>query len=137
MNDRIRNRFPYLATLAVVIAAGLVSRAGICTSFPFFAAYAGDTLWTIATYLCLRLLFFRLRPSAIGASALGISFLVEISQMYHAPWIDFLRSTWVGGKLLGYGFLWSDLACYATGAFMGFLIDSWFISSKNNRKLHT
>ncbi len=40
---------------------------------------------------------------------------VELSQLYHAPWIDSIRQTTLGGLILGFGFLWSDLACYALG----------------------
>jgi hypothetical protein len=41
--------------------------------------------------------------------------LVEISQLYHAPWIDSIRQTTPGGLVLGFGFLWTDLVCYSVG----------------------
>jgi hypothetical protein len=44
---------------------------------------------------------------------------VEVSQLYHAPWIDAIRQTRLGGWVLGFGFLWSDLACYAVGIATG------------------
>ena len=44
-----------------------------------------------------------------------LSIAVELSQLYHAPWIDSIRQTTLGGLILGFGFLWSDLACYAVG----------------------
>ncbi|MGC1717640.1 MAG: DUF2809 domain-containing protein [Isosphaeraceae bacterium] len=43
--------------------------------------------------------------------------------MYHAPWIDSIRQTTLGGLILGFGFLWSDLACYAVGVVLGVLVD--------------
>ena len=42
-----------------------------------------------------------------------------MSQLYHAPWIDAIRDTLPGALVLGYGFLWSDLACYAAGVALG------------------
>jgi len=59
----------------------------------------------------------------VALTALAISVAVEISQLFHAPWIDNLRRTTIGGLVLGYGFLWSDLLCYAAGVFLGLLLD--------------
>ena len=55
--------------------------------------------------------------------ALAFSVAVELSQLYHAPWIDSIRHTTIGGLILGFGFLWSDLACYALGVVLGVLVD--------------
>jgi hypothetical protein len=45
--------------------------------------------------------------------------LIEMSQPYHAPWIDSIRRTTLGGLALGYGLVWGDLACYAVGIGFG------------------
>jgi hypothetical protein len=63
------------------------------------------------------------RLSRRAATALAIAYLVEISQLYHAPWIDALRLTALGGLMLGFGFLWSDLACYTVGVAGGVLLE--------------
>ena len=39
------------------------------------------------------------------------------------PWIDSIRHTTLGGLVLGFGFLWSDLACYAAGVGLGVTIE--------------
>ena len=57
-----------------------------------------------------------------GDVALG---LVEVGQLYHAPWIDSIRRTTLGGLVLGFDFVWSDLACYAVGVGLGVLIEAW------------
>jgi hypothetical protein len=49
---------------------------------------------------------------------------VELSQLYHAPWIDGLRQIRLAALLLGHGFLWSDLVCYAVGVGVGALTES-------------
>ena len=48
---------------------------------------------------------------------------VELSQLYHAPWIDSIRETTLGGLILGFGFLWSDTACYTVGVGLGVLLE--------------
>jgi len=52
----------------------------------------------------------------LAATALVISFAVEVSQLYHAEWIDGIRETRLGALTLGSGFLWSDLVCYTLGS---------------------
>ena len=53
------------------------------------------------------------------------SYGIEISQLYHAPWIDSIRATTLGGLILGFGFLWSDLICYTVGIVIGAIIDKF------------
>ena len=65
----------------------------------------------------------RPRVSHRAGIAIVLALAVEVSQLYHAPWIETLRSTTLGGLVLGFGFLWSDLACYATGVLFGTAID--------------
>jgi hypothetical protein len=52
----------------------------------------------------------------IATLALALSVAVELSHLCHAPWIDSIRHTTLGGLLLGIGYFWSDVACYALGS---------------------
>jgi hypothetical protein len=110
----------YAWILGVVIAAGLFSRSAHAHLLPgFVATYAGDTLWTLAIFLTLGLLFPRGHTLVHGAVCLGVSYLVEISQLYQADWINAVRDTTVGALALGAGFLGSDFVCYTVGGLMG------------------
>jgi hypothetical protein len=113
----------YLLCAMIFMALGLASRRYGTSLPPFLSEYAGDTLWALLVFLGIS----ALRPNALlllrGATALGIAFLVELSQLYHAPWIDGVRMTRLGGLVLGFGFLWTDLACYAVGVGIGFLLE--------------
>lgn len=53
------------------------------------------------------------------------SLTVELSQLYHAPWIDELREIHLGALLLGHSFLWSDVVCYGAGVCVGALTESF------------
>jgi hypothetical protein len=55
--------------------------------------------------------------------AISLSVLIELSQFYHAPWIDSIRQNTLGGLILGFDFVWSDLACYAVGVGLGVLFE--------------
>lgn len=63
----------------------------------------------------------------VAIVALTFSFCIEISQLYHASWIDVLRVNQVGGLILGFGFLWSDLFCYTIGIGFGYLMEKVFL----------
>jgi hypothetical protein len=115
-----RSRPSHAAALAVTIAAGLLSRSAAADHLPAFVrTYAGDTLWALAAFLTLGLVFPRASTARLAVSAALVSYGVELSQLYHAPWIDAVRHTTPGALLLGFGFQWSDLACYSVGILLG------------------
>jgi len=88
----------------------------------WLAAYAGDTLWALLVFWLLGLLWPTWSSARVGAAALAFAFSIEISQLYHAPWLDAVRATAVGSLVLGHGFLWSDLVCYSVGVLLGYLL---------------
>jgi hypothetical protein len=110
-----RRRWLLLPLLLLVPVLGLGSRSRAAWLPDFIAAYAGDTLWAAMVYFCLVFLLPRLALRHAAIAALALSFLVEFSQLYHAPWLDVLRAHKLGALLLGRGFLGSDLLCYTAG----------------------
>lgn len=117
-----RNRLAYAAVIPVVIAAGLASRSSLADHLPaVVATYAGDTLWALMVFLVLAFVFPRSPTAVVAATALGISFAVEFSQLYQAGWIDRIRDTRLGALSLGSGFKGSDLLCYTAGVLIGVL----------------
>ena len=108
-----------IASITLVCVLGIGSRRYAHPLPGFIATYAGDTLWALAAFLGIGLLLPRTSIRTIALLAIAFSVLIEVSQLYHAPWIDSIRQTTLGGLILGFGFLWSDLACYATGVGLG------------------
>ncbi|MBA3753870.1 MAG: DUF2809 domain-containing protein [Nitrospira sp.] len=119
-----RNRITFAVWIFIVVLLGLASRSHSLLIPTFVKEYAGDTLWALAAYLMITVLFpsLAIRRIAIIAGLFSVS--IEISQMYHAPWIDLIRHVRLGGLVLGYGFLWSDLICYGVGISIGVLLES-------------
>lgn len=119
-----RSRTLYLILLVATVALGLVTRR-YPSAFPDFAArYGGDALWA-AMILWITAL---VRPAAatihLALVSLLISGAVELSQLYHAPWIDAVRATRGGALVLGQGFLWSDLLSYSVGVAVAAVCDA-------------
>jgi hypothetical protein len=118
-----RRRIAYLLLIIIVVALGLGSRY-YSKLFPgWVEMYLGDSLWALNVFLMLGFIFKRKSSLWIAIIALSFSFLIEISQLYQAPWIDNIRAYKLGGVILGFGFLWSDLLCYIVGISVGYIFE--------------
>lgn len=119
----MRERSIYLISAVATIFLGLASRKYRQQLPQFVGEYSGDTLWALMMFLIVSFLLAG-RPLLQRCSiAMILSFAVEVSQLYHAPWIDNIRSTTLGRLVLGFGFLWSDLVCYTVGIVFGAAIE--------------
>ena len=129
----MRNPVLWVAMIALVVALGLGSRR-FGRSLPgVVAAYAGDTLWALVAFLGIGLVLPRGLTWRVALLAMSFSVLIEMSQLYHALWIDSIRHTTLGGLVLGFDFVWSDLACYAVGVGLGILIELAVLHDRSAR----
>ena len=124
-----RNRYIYSLLLLVTITAGLASRHFPGISPQWVQLYMGDTLWALMVFLLIGFAFKMKSTLWVAVAALAFSYGIEISQLYHAPWIDALRTNTLGGLVLGFGFLWSDLVCYTVGVGFGYLMEKVFLKN--------
>jgi uncharacterized membrane protein YbhN (UPF0104 family) len=125
-----RNRVIYFALLVIVVILGLASRKLTLIIPDFLDVYLGDTLWALMIFLGLSFIFINLETRFIALIGILFCYFIEFTQLYHAEWIDAVRHTTLGGLVLGYGFLWSDLLAYLIGIITGMLIDMMFKRSK-------
>ncbi|MEA5459005.1 DUF2809 domain-containing protein [Arcicella sp. LKC2W] len=115
----MKNRLIYLLCALFLIPIGLATR---IYGTEFMKLYGGDALWAMMIYFGFRMLFPSKQSSAFWY-ALIFCYLIEISQLYHAEWIDAIRQNRLGGLILGFGFLWSDLVSYLVGILVGYYLD--------------
>lgn len=128
-----RNRIVYgLLTLGIV-PIGLASRL-VLGHISFIKLYIGDVLWALMVFLGFAFAFRRWSTKAVALAALLFSFGIEISQLYHAPWIDSLRATRLGGLILGFMFVWSDLLCYSVGVLIGVFAETYLVPARYKDK---
>lgn len=85
--------------------------------------YLGDALWALMIFIGFGFLFPKIETKKLAFISLMFCYGIEVSQLYHAEWIDSIRATTLGGLVLGYGFLWSDLVAYTIGVGIGFLFE--------------
>jgi hypothetical protein len=111
-----------------VIALGLASRRFPSLSPGFLGKYPGDALWALMVFLGWGLLKPRASTRHLATFALIVSWLVEFSQLYQAPWLNSVRGTTLGHLVLGAAFSWLDLAAYAAGVLAGVVVDKWVLA---------
>lgn len=123
-------RLPFLGAALAVMMLGLASRRFRPELPAFLAEFSGDTLWALMVYLLVSCCVIRGSAFQRVLISAGIALTIELSQLYHAPWIDAIRQTTLGGLVLGFGFLWTDLICYAVGILIGACFDVWVLAPK-------
>jgi hypothetical protein len=116
-----RNRTRLRAVTALVIALGLACRHPAAP--PFVQLYCGDVLWGVLFFLLFAWLQPQRSSLQLGLCAVVTTELIELSQLYQAPWALQLRATRLGGLLLGHGFLWSDVLCVFLGGVLAVSAD--------------
>ena len=130
MNTK-RNRLLYAMFTILVIILGLSSRKFAFALPALLNDYLGDALWALMIFIGFGFLFPKIATKKLAFISLMFCYGIEVSQLYHAEWIDNIRATTLGGLVLGYGFLWSDLVAYTIGVGVGFLFE--FILRTNKR----
>lgn len=130
-----RNRWIYAAFTLLIIGLGLGSRAFSSVLSDAVNPYLGDSLWAAMIFTGCGFLFQKLKTMMTGIISLIFCFIIEISQLYHAEWIDRIRDTSLGGLVLGYGFLWSDIGAYTVGIAACAAIELLVLGIKKRRNM--
>ncbi|HTE45337.1 MAG TPA: DUF2809 domain-containing protein [Gemmatimonadaceae bacterium] len=118
-----RSRLSFLAMALLTIGVGLVVhwRGGAVS--PALRDKLGDALWAMMMAWWVGVAAPRATWQTRAAAAFGISVAVEVSQLYHAPFIDMVRRTTLGGLALGSGFDLRDIAAYAVGIALAVVVE--------------
>ena len=120
-----KTRLSYLILVISTIAIGILSRH--INGIPLFI---GDILWGLMVYFIMRFLLINLKIKWAIIASLVFSYGIEFSQLYQAPWINNIRHTVIGGLVLGYSFLWSDMLCYTVGIGIGLVTERILTNEK-------
>ncbi|MCM3737576.1 DUF2809 domain-containing protein [Bacillus cytotoxicus] len=122
-----RNRLLYAIMTIIVIVLGLTSRKMAHVLPHILNTYLGDALWALMIFIGFGFIFNSAQTKVVALFSLSFCYIIEFSQLYHASWIDHIRETTLGGLILGYGFLWSDLLAYTIGIGVGVIGEILFI----------
>jgi hypothetical protein len=112
---RSRNLFKSILFLLILGAAGYLSRRYQHYLPLPIRKRTGDALWACCVFALVTIVRPRWATLKAAIVALLISYTVEFSQIYHRPWIDHIRSYWLGKMILGTTFFWLDQVAYTIG----------------------
>lgn len=115
------------------MATGLLWRSGLLPLSSFIAKYGGDAFWALLVFVGLGFLFPGASTLRITVTSFCFAWAIEFSQLYHAPWLNSIRSTKPGHLVLGSTFNAPDLLAYAVGILLGALAESTCQSMFRNR----
>jgi hypothetical protein len=127
------NRLYYFLLTTATLLTGYFSRQNT-EGGTFIHDFTGDAIWAGMIYFGFRFLFPKAPLKSSVLYTLLFTYCIEISQLYQADWINAIRHTKLGGLVLGFGFLWSDLLMYTIGIALAFLLDVCLSKFTKNRK---
>jgi hypothetical protein len=76
-----------------------------------------EVFWCLLIFLFLP----QARPGIIALAVLVLTCFLEFLQLWHRPFLEYLRSFFVGRTILGTTFAWTDFPYYFLGSGIG-----WF-----------
>jgi len=119
-----RKRKTYFLLIISTIVFGLLSRKALPPSF--IDPYLGDFLYALMFFFIVGFLFPTMKSLKVVLISIAICYFIEGLQLYQADWINQLRSYKLGGLILGYGFLWSDILSYTFGGLFGYFFEFFY-----------
>ena len=109
-----------LLFLLVVTPLGFLSKSYSGPGHKWFNNYGGGVLYEV--FWCLVIFFFvpsRKNAFSIAVGVFLVTSVLEVLQLWQAGFLQQIRSTFLGGALLGNTFVWWDFPHYALGCFIG------------------
>ena len=115
-------RWPIVLSLYVITPVGFWCKAYSGPGQSWFNHYGGGVAYVI--FWCLVVFFFwpnKKNATKIAVWLLAITCALETFQLWQPPFLQHIRSTFLGKALLGTTFVWWDFPHYILGALIGWL----------------
>ena len=111
-----------LLSIGIIIPLGFYSKFYAGPAEVWVNNSLGGILYVIFWSLFASLFFARIRVWKIAAIILVVTCLLEFLQLWHPPFLEVIRSTFIGVTLIGNLFSWLDLVHYVIGFFLSFTL---------------
>ena len=111
-------RFRLALVLVVLVPLGIATKFYDGPAHAWVRAHAGGTLYVV--FWCLLVLAIRPRfsPWRAACAVLVVTSILECLQLWHAPFLQAIRSSFLGHALIGSKFSWLDFPYYGLGALL-------------------
>jgi hypothetical protein len=112
-----------VASLLVVVPLGFYSKLYSGPAANWVNNSLGGAFYEI--FWCLLIFLYADKPRVIAISVLVLTCCLEFLQLWHPPFLELLRSAFIGRTILGTSFTWSDFPYYFLGCGIGWLWMRW------------
>ncbi len=124
---KIRIRIFIIILLITILGFGSKMYSGVYSDW-FNNSLAGlfyETFW------CLVVFFInpRLKANKIALWIFFFTSVLEFLQLWHPPFLQTIRSTFIGAALIGTSFNWLDFIYYLAGCTLGFILMKYLFSN--------
>ncbi len=117
-----RKRIWTAVSLLIIVPIGFYSKCGYSgPAAGWVNDSLGGALYEMFWCLLIFLFFVNAAPWVIAVSVLTVTCLLECLQLWHPPFLEMIRSCFIGRTIIGTCFVWSDFLYYFLGTWIGWL----------------
>ena len=127
-NSTNKRRIAAIISLLVIVPIGFYGKFYSGPAAGWVNDSLGGVFYEIFWCLVLFLFFANGSPKIIATGVLIATCLLECLQLWHPPFLEAIRSHFIGRTILGTAFVWSDFPYYFLGSYLGYL---WIRRLKN------
>ncbi len=125
MSKPADGRWRLTAALAIITVAGFASKLYRGPGESWTRDSLAGLFYVVFWCLAAAFVFPRASPRRIALAVLVATCALEVLQLWHPPWLQEVRGTFLGAALLGTTFVVSDFVYYVIGAGLGWLGVRW------------
>lgn len=118
---KFKIRLIILISILVITPLGFLCKLYSGSGAKWFNDSFGGLLYEIFWCLVIFLILPRLKPVNIAAGVFVVTCILEIMQLWHPPFLEVIRSDFIGRTIIGTSFAWSDFIYYVLGSTFGWL----------------
>lgn len=108
-----------LASIGIMVPVGFYSKFYRGPAHTWVNDSLGGMFYVICWCLVVFLFVDRLKPWIIAVSVLTATCILECLQLWHPPFLEYLRGFFIGQTVLGTSFAWPDFPYYVAGSLIG------------------
>jgi hypothetical protein len=118
-DEGVVSRCPIFLYLLIVTPLGLLTKFYQGPAEAWINNYAGGILYELFWCLAVALVWPRVLGWRIALWIFIVTSALEFTQLWQTPFLESIRSTFIGRAFIGTSFSWLDFPHYALGCTMG------------------
>ena len=117
-----RQRLITVLILIVIVPLGFFTKFYSGPAEDWINNSVGGLLYEVFWCLVIAFIFTKIKPYKIALWVFIITCLLEILQLWHPSFLEFVRNNFIGRTILGNSFNWMDFPYYIFGSLLGYFI---------------